>query len=97
MNADDAAALDLTLGQRKLFMQALKLLSNTDPDQKPGEKHSGESTPITTKSLANDRGLKDLLKKIREISMDDPLLTLGATGQPFSMPLERVDNNHRCF
>ena len=73
VHADDVAALDLTLGQRKLFMQALKLLSGTDPDQKPGEKHSSESNPVTTKSLANDGGLEDLLKKIGGISMDDPI------------------------
>ena len=97
VQADDVATLDLTLGQRKLFMQALKLLSGTNPDQKPEEKHSSESTPVTTKSLANDGGLEDLLKKIGGISMDDPLVTLGATGQPFSTPLERVDNNPQVF
>ena len=29
--------------------------------------------------------------------MDDPLGTLGATGQPFSIPLKRVDNNLQVF
>ena len=29
--------------------------------------------------------------------MDDPLVMVGATGQPFSMPLERVDNNPQVF
>ena len=67
VHADDASALDLTPRQRKLLMQALKLLSGMDPDQKPGEKHSSESTPITTKSLANDGGLEDLLKKRRNL------------------------------
>ena len=38
-----------------------------------------------------------MLKKVDGISMDDPLLTLGATGQPFSGPLERVDNNPQVF
>ena len=45
VQADDVATPDLTLGLRKLFMQALKLLSGTDPVQKPEEKHSSESTP----------------------------------------------------
>ena len=29
--------------------------------------------------------------------MDNPLVMVGATGQPFSMPLERVDNNPQVF
>ena len=52
---------------------------------------------MTTKSLANDEGLEELLKKIGGISLDDPLVTLGATEQPFSVPLERVDNNPQVF
>lgn len=78
-------------------MQALKLLNGTDPDHKPEEKHSSESTPVTTKSLANDGGLEELLKKIGGISMDDLLVTLGATGQPFSVPLKRVNSNPQVF
>ena len=97
VHADDVATLDLTLGQRKLFMQALTLLNGTDPAHKPKEKQSSESAPVTTKTLAHDGGLEDLLKKIGGISMDDPLVTLGATGQAFSTPLERVDNNPQVF
>ena len=52
-----------------------------------------KGTAVTTKSLANDGGLKDLLKKMGRISMDDPLLKLRATGRPFSRPLKRVDNS----
>lgn len=29
--------------------------------------------------------------------MDDPLVTLGATEQPFAVSLERVDNNPQVF
>ena len=101
VHADDVGTLDLTLGQRSLFLQALNLLNGNgngnDQDQKTEETHPSESTPITTKSLANDGGLKDLLKKIGGISMDDPLLKLGATEQPFPVPLERVDNNPQVF
>ena len=97
VHADDVATLDLTLGQRKLFMQALTLLNGTDPAHKPEEKQSSESAPVTTKTLAHDGGLEDLLKKIGGISKDDPLVTLGATGQPFSTPLEKVDNNPQVF
>ena len=78
-------------------MQALNLLNGNDQDQKTEEKHPSESTPVTTKSLANDGGLEDLLKKIGGISMDDPLLKLGATEQPFPVLLERDDNNPQMF
>ena len=47
-------------------MHALNLLNGKDQDQKPEEKHPSEGTPVTTKSLANDGGLEDLLKKIGE-------------------------------
>ena len=47
VQVDDAATLDLTLGQRTLFMEALKLLSCTDPDKKLEQKHSSESTPTS--------------------------------------------------
>ena len=47
VQVDDAATLDLTLGQRTLFMEALKLLSCTDPDQKLEQKHSRESAPTS--------------------------------------------------
>ena len=97
VHADDVGTLDLTLGQRRLFMQALNLLNGNDQDQKIKEKHQSESTPVTTKSLANDDGLEDLLKKIGGFSMDDPLLKLGVTEQPFPVPLERVDNNPQVF
>ena len=54
VHADDVGTLDLTLGQRRLFMQALNLLNGNDQDQKTEEKHPSQSTPVTTKSLAND-------------------------------------------
>ena len=52
---------------------------------------------MTTKSLANDEGLEELLKKIGGISLDDPLVTLGATEKPSFVPLETVDNNPQVF
>ena len=78
-------------------MQALNLQNGNDHDHKTEAKHPSESTLVTTKSLANDSGLEDRLKKIGDISMDDKLLTLGATEQPLSVPLERVDNNPQVF
>ena len=64
VHADNVGMLDLTLGQRSLFMQALNLLNSNDQDYKTEEKHPCKSTPLTTKSPANDGGLEDLLKKI---------------------------------
>lgn len=52
---------------------------------------------MTTKSLANDEGLEKLLKKKGGIPLDDPLVTLGATEQPSSLSLEKVDNNPQVF
>ncbi|PFX23981.1 hypothetical protein AWC38_SpisGene11448 [Stylophora pistillata] len=97
--AEDVGALDLTLGQRELFMRALNLLNGNDQDHKTEVKHSSESTPLTTKSLANDSGLEDLHKKIGGISMDDRLWMSHRvdTEQPLSVPLERVDNNPQVF
>ncbi|KAL9962934.1 hypothetical protein ACROYT_G032089 [Oculina patagonica] len=84
----DVASLEMTLGQRKLLVKAITGLrkgSNAtllDPD------------PVTTKSLAKDGGLDEILKKIEGIgAIDDPLLTLGAT----ETPLPRLDNDPQVF
>ena len=97
VNKDDVATLDLTLGQRTILLQAVALLNSKEKSDKSKETKSSETVPVTTKSLANDAGLEELLKKIGGISLDDPLVTLGATEQPFSEPLERVDNNPQVF
>ena len=62
-----------------------------------GETKPIETTPVTTKTLASDGGLEELLKKDRGVSLNDPLVTLGATEQTLSVPLERLDNNPRVF
>ena len=64
---------------------------------KAGETKPIETTPVTTKTLASDGGLEELLKKDRGVSLNDPLVTLGATEQTLSVPLERLDNNPRVF
>ncbi|KAL9976854.1 hypothetical protein ACROYT_G014191 [Oculina patagonica] len=97
VNKDDVATLDLTLGQRKLLLQAVALLDSKGKSDESKKTKSSETGPVTTKSLANDSGLEELLKKIGGISLDDTLVTLGATEQPFSEPLERVDNNPQVF
>ena len=56
-----------------------------------------ETTPVTTKTLASDGGLEETLEKIGGVLLGDPLVTLGATEQPSSVTLERVENNPRVF
>ena len=64
---------------------------------KAGETKPIETASVTTKTLASDGALEELLKKIGGVSLDDLLVTLGATQQPLPMPLERVDNNPHVF
>jgi len=97
VNSDDIGTLDLTLGQRKILLHALALLHSKEKSSTSEVTKSSETVSVTTKSLANDEGLEELLKKIGGISLDDPLVTLGATEQPSSVPLERVDNNPQVF
>lgn len=88
MTESDITNLEMTLGQRKLLVKAITELrkgsnvTTLDPD------------PVTTKSLAKDGGLDEILKKIEGIGgIDDPLLTLGAT----ETPLPRLDNDPQVF
>ena len=64
---------------------------------KADDTKSIETTIVTTKTLASDGGLEELLKKIGGVSLDHPLVILGATEQPLSVPLERFDNNPQVF
>ena len=85
------ATLDLSLGQKKLLLHALAELNGAQKIPKGGETKPIETTPVTVKTLASDAGLEEL--QAGGVSLDDPLVTLGATEQPLSVPLERVDNN----
>ena len=66
VHADDIAALDLTLGQRKLLLHALAELSGAEKILKAGETKPIETASVTTKTLASDGGLKELLKRSEE-------------------------------
>ena len=71
--------MDLTLGQEKLLLHALQGLNGAGQEA-PIEYKPAETAPVTTKSLASDGRLEELLKKIGGVSlMTDPLVTLGAT------------------
>lgn len=81
VHADDIATLDLTLGQKKVLLHALAELNSAEKNPKAGETKPIETTPVTTKKLASDDGLEELLKKNGRVSLNDPLVTLGATKQ----------------
>ena len=97
VHADDIATLDLTLGLKKLLLHTLAQLNGTEKVPKASEKRPIETMPVTTKTLASNGGLEELLKKIAGVSLDDPPVTRGATEQPLFVPFERVDNNLQVF
>ena len=97
VHTDDIATLDLTLGQKKLLLHTLAELNSAEKIPKAGETKPIETTPVTTKKLASDGGFGELLKKNGRVSLNNPPVTLGATKQPLSVPLERVDNNPQVF
>ena len=60
----DLEKLGLSIGQKRVFEAALKKLRK-DVSEKPSLGDvTGASDPITTKSLASDGGLEEILKKI---------------------------------
>ena len=82
----------MTIGQEKLLRKAIDgLIPRTTAVESEGK-------PVTTKSLAQDGGLEELLKQIKGVgSLDYSLLTLGATGQTVSDPIQRMDSNPQVF
>ena len=92
VHVDDIATLDLTLGQKKLVLHALAEPNGSEKIPKAGDTKSIETTPVTTKTLASDGGLEELLKKIGGVSLNHPFVMLRATEQPLSVPLEKFDN-----
>ena len=59
VHANDIATLDLTLGQRKLLLQALAELNSAEKIPKAGETRPIETTPVTNKTLASNGGLEE--------------------------------------
>ena len=72
-------------------------MTSAEKVRKAGKTRPIKTTPVTTKTLANNGGLEELLKKIAGVSLNDPPVTRGATEQPLFVPLERVDNNLQVF
>ena len=57
--------MDFTLGQKKLLLHAIAELNSAEKIPKAGETKPIETTAVTTKKLARDGGLEELLKKDR--------------------------------
>lgn len=101
LTAKDIEDLGLTVGQRRVLGAAVTRLQQgkqAPPEDMP------PSTPVTTKTLAKDGGLDEILKKIEGIgSLDDTLLALGST-EPLSSTnaqntssIPRLDNDLHVF
>ena len=97
--------LGLSIGQKRVLEAALKKLRK-DVNEKPSPGDAtGASDPITTKSLASDGGLEEILKKIESAgSLDESLLALGSTDFSSAKPpalntstLPRLDNDPHVF
>ena len=103
LTSNDTEVLVLSVGQKRVFEAASRKLKQTEVK----EPTSDESTPVTTKSLAKDGGLEEILKKIEGAgSLEDSLLALGTTdfsgsekSQATLNPstLSRLDNNPHVF
>ena len=89
--------LNLTCKQKKLLLHALTELNGVEKIPKAGETRTIKTMPVTTKTLASNGGLEELLKKIAGASLDHQPVTRRATEQPLSVPLERVDKNLQVF
>ena len=101
----DLEKLGLSIGQKRVLEAALKKWRK-DVNEKPSPGDAtGASDPITTKSLASDGGLEEILKKIESAgSLDESLLALGSTDFSSAKPpalntstLPRLDNDSHVF
>ena len=103
LTSNDFESLGLSVGQKRIFEAALRKLKQTGAK----EKTSDESTPVTTKTLAKDGGLEEILKKIEGAgTLEDSLLALGTTDfsgsgkSPATLnstTLSRLDNDPHVF
>jgi len=102
LQGDNLEKLGLTVGQKRGLEAALrKLKHETKVEGKLSDMTSSE--PVTTKSLAKDGGLDEILKKIEGAgSLEDSLLALAST-EPFMKPstdsscLSRLANDPHVF
>ena len=103
----DVEELGLSVGQKRVLEAALKKLKL---EEQAKTEPVDVTDPVTTKSLAKDSGLEEILKKIEGAgSLEDSLLILGSTDLfPGKMPaaensstlnstLPRLDNDPHVF
>ena len=101
--SNDSKNLGLGVGQKRIFEAALRKIKQTGAK----ETTSNESTPVTTKTLAKDGGLEEILKKIEGAdTLKDSVLALGTTDfsgsgkSPATLnstTLSRLDNDPYVF
>ena len=95
--------LGLSMGQKQVFEAALRKLKQT----RVKDTTSNKSIPVTTKSLAKDGSLEEILNKAEGVSsLEDSLLALGMTNlsgsgkSPATLnssTLSRLDNDPHMF
>jgi len=103
LTSNDTDALGLSLGKKQVFEAALRKLKLTEVT----ESTTDESIPVTTKSLAKDGSLEEILNKIEGTSsLEDSLLALGTTNLSRSgksqatlnsSTLSQLDNDPQVF
>ena len=102
LTPSDLEKLGLSIGEKRVLEAALKKLRK-DVTEKPSPGDAtGASDPITTKSLASDGGLEEILKKIESAgSLDESLLaTEFSSAKPPALntsTLPRLDNDPHVF
>ena len=101
----DLEKLGLSIGQNCILEAVLKKLQKVVNEKPSPGDATGASDPITTKSLASDGGLEEILKKIESAgSLGESLLDLGSTDFSSAKPpalntstLSRLDNDLHVF
>ena len=79
LTSTDLEKLGLSIGQKRDLEAALKKLRKDHEKPSLGDA-TAASDPITTKPLASDGGLEEILKKIESAgSLEECLLALGST------------------
>ena len=81
LSTEDIKSLGLTIGQRTLFVKAIKQLKIPLSD-----KSIPNTGVVNTKDLSKDKSLNDLLKDIGETTSKDPVTELRSSGKPLLIP-----------
>ena len=101
----DLERLGLSIGQKRVLEAAMKKLRK-DVKEKPSLfDATGTSYLVTSKSLASDGGMEEILETIESVgSLDDSLLALGSTDVSSAKPpalntstVPRLDNDPHVF